>query len=120
MKICYNLGDVSSSLNGYLPGYVALDDIQIILGACPATQFCDFESPDICNYQHDVTAKFKWTRNKGSTDSLSTGPPYDHTYQTSEGYYMYIETSFPQVKGLLFILNDLFLLIKSNFIVLFS
>ena len=77
-----------------------MDDIQIILGACPATQFCDFETPDICNYQHDLTAKFKWTRNKGATDSFSTGPPYDHTYQTSEGYYMYIETSFPQQKGL--------------------
>ena len=97
-------GDVSSSLNGYLPGYVALDDVQMILGPCPATQFCDFESPDICNYQDDVTGQFKWTRHKGSTSSSNTGPPYDHTYQTSEGYYMYIETSYP-TKGccLLFI-----------------
>ena len=30
---------------------------------------------------------------------MDTGPTYDHTYGTSYGRYMYIETSSPRVKG---------------------
>jgi hypothetical protein len=36
--------------------------------------------------------------NKGTATS-GTGPSFDHTYQTAEGYYMYIETSSPRVTG---------------------
>ena len=88
-------GDVSNAYNGY----IAIDEVRLIIGQCPTTQFCDFETPDICNYQHDPTGQFKWTRNRGSTDSVNTGPSFDHTYQTKEGYYMYIETSSPQKRG---------------------
>ena len=55
------------------------------LGPCPTRLFCDFESPDICNYVNDVSGNFNWTRHKGKTDSFETGPPYDHTTFTSEG-----------------------------------
>lgn len=81
-------------------GFVALDDIRVLQGPCPASQYCDFEK-DICDYQHDITAKFKWDRNKGKTSSgtLGTGPTTDHTYQTPEGYYLYIEASAPQTLG---------------------
>ena len=80
-------------------GYVAIDEVKLIIGDCPTTQFCDFENEDICGYQQDVTADFKWTRNKVGTSSLSTGPSFDHTYQTPVGHYMYIETSVPQKLG---------------------
>ena len=91
--------EFEGDMPGGYKGYVAIDNIQVIVGSCPTSQFCDFESPDICNYRHDVTANFKWTRNRGGTDSSGTGPSSDHTYQTSEGYYMYIETSYPQKLG---------------------
>ncbi|CAF0724038.1 unnamed protein product, partial [Brachionus calyciflorus] len=52
-----------------------------------------------CNYQHDVTADFKWDRYKGPTNSSYTGPSFDHTYQTALGYYMHIEASYPQTPG---------------------
>ncbi len=87
-------GDISYDFRGYL----AVDDIRLLMGKCPATQFCDFET-DMCQYQHDVSGNFRWLRNKGKTASDDTGPQADHTYQTPEGYYMYIETSYPQRPG---------------------
>lgn len=91
--------DFEADVSGTNQGYIAIDDVQLILGACPAQKTCDFESPDICGYTHDVTAKFKWERNRGGTSSSSTGASSDHTYQTPAGYYMYIETSSPQMTG---------------------
>ncbi len=64
--------------------------MRLILGDCPARQFCDFEDFDICGYQNDVTAKLRWGRDKGQASFLNTGPSFDHTYQTKQGYYMYI------------------------------
>lgn len=87
-------GDISYSYDGYL----AIDDVTVLVGKCPAQNFCDFEE-DMCNYAHDVTGDFKWTRSRGKTASFDTGPAFDHTYQTDEGYYMYIETSYPQSAG---------------------
>jgi len=84
-----------------LKGYVAIDEIKVLNGECPTLQFCDFESATICNYQNDLTANFKWERFKGKTTSLSTGPVSDHTYQSEEGYYMYIKSRAPQKKGFL-------------------
>jgi hypothetical protein len=87
------------------------------LGTCPIRLFCDFESADLCGYTHDASGNFEWSRQRGSTSSLYTGPPYDHTTFTSEGieiklkknkrskhlfilgYYMYIETSAPRKQG---------------------
>ena len=54
-------------------GYVAVDDVQLIIGDCPTTQFCDFENADICGYKDDLTAKFKWKRNKGPQVMGNTG-----------------------------------------------
>ena len=59
-------------------GDIAIDDIASNVGACPSTYYCDFESEDICGFTNYTLAAFTWTRNKGSTDSLGTGPIYDH------------------------------------------
>jgi hypothetical protein len=95
-------------------GYIALDDVRILNGACQSARVCDFEDPAICGYQNDITANFGWSRHTGSTSSSATGASngkyetktkdhrllslfyLDHTYGTSIGYYMYIETSYPQ------------------------
>ncbi len=74
-------------------GFVAIDDVAVLNGRCPAPKFCDFETWDICNYKYDPTGDFQWTRSSGRTFSLETGPSFDHTYQTSSGHYMYIEAS---------------------------
>ncbi|CAF4840990.1 unnamed protein product, partial [Rotaria sp. Silwood1] len=75
---------------------IAIDDITTNEGPCSTQRFCDFESQDICGYVHDPSGNFNWTRYRGQTSSTSTGPPYDHTTFTEEGYYMYIETSAPR------------------------
>ncbi|CAF1671893.1 unnamed protein product, partial [Didymodactylos carnosus] len=36
-----------------------------------------------------------WTRNKGSTLSEETGPMFDVTTGTDQGWYIYLETSSP-------------------------
>ncbi len=54
-------------------GYVALDDVKILNGACPSARVCDFEDPAICGYQNDITAKFGWSRHTGTTSSSATG-----------------------------------------------
>ncbi|CAF0718676.1 unnamed protein product [Adineta steineri] len=78
---------------------IAVDDITSSEGPCPMQRFCDFESSDICGYTDDPSGTFNWTRNRGTTGSWYTGPPYDHTTYTSEGYYMYVETSLPRKPG---------------------
>lgn len=74
-------------------GYVAIDEVKLLIASCPASQYCDFETEDICNYQNDVTADFEWKRNSGKTSSANTGPDFDHTYQTTAGHYMYLKAS---------------------------
>ena len=60
---------------------------------------CDFEK-DICLWTNVQTEDdFDWLRSKGSTGSQFTGPSIDHTTSTTSGYYMFIETSAPRVKG---------------------
>lgn len=54
-------------------GYIALDDIRILNGACPSPRVCDFEDSALCGYENDITAKFGWLRHSGSTSSSSTG-----------------------------------------------
>ncbi|CAF4203919.1 unnamed protein product, partial [Rotaria sordida] len=78
---------------------IAIDDITTNEGPCSTQKFCDFESQDICGYVHDLSDNFNWTRHRGETNSFGTGPSYDHTTYTTEGYYMYIETSAPRQPG---------------------
>ena len=52
---------------------------------CFRAAFCDFEDSNLCGYQQDVNDNFDWTRQRGRTSSIGTGPPNDHTYGTSQG-----------------------------------
>ncbi|XP_033122124.1 MAM and LDL-receptor class A domain-containing protein 1-like [Anneissia japonica] len=57
---------------------------------------CDFEDPYICYFVQDQTDDFDWIRTSGSTPTFGTGPENDHTYGTLQGFYVYIETSYPR------------------------
>ncbi len=54
---------------------------------------CNFEK-DFCNWaNYTGNDVFTWQRNKGSTLSDLTGPLTDHTLQTIEGHYIYVEVN---------------------------
>lgn len=84
-------------------GDIALDDISVKYGNCQSPDYhgitCDFEEEHICGYETDPKATMNWLRHKGPTSSIYTGPSTDVTTGTSQGYYMYIETSPPAIKG---------------------
>ncbi|XP_054708630.1 uncharacterized protein LOC129218373 [Uloborus diversus] len=96
-----------------LPGYVLDGDMSVFcdgrrwnasLPACVVAKenpsmTCDFESPDLCGWNHDPTHDFDWQRNQHSTPSghVGTGPSFDHTYGEGKGgFYLYIEASSPR------------------------
>lgn len=54
---------------------------------------CSFEN-GLCDWTQDTkTDKLDWIKQSTNTPSKDTGPQFDHTYQNSSGYYMYIEVS---------------------------
>ncbi|XP_066300036.1 MAM and LDL-receptor class A domain-containing protein 1-like [Branchiostoma lanceolatum] len=80
-------------------GDIALDDIAVRDGECPPPDACDFEQSDLCGYTQDITDDFDWTQQSGASSTANSGPSNDHTYSTSVGKYVYIETSSPRQPG---------------------
>nr|XP_022334538.1 MAM and LDL-receptor class A domain-containing protein 1-like [Crassostrea virginica] len=66
---------------------------------------CNF-STDFCNWNQAIDDDFDWTRLNGTTKSVGTGPRFDHTTGTGQGYYAYIETSAPRHRGDVAILDS--------------
>ncbi|KAJ7358857.1 hypothetical protein OS493_020694 [Desmophyllum pertusum] len=67
--------------------------------ACPDNLAdCNFDR-DYCNWTNSWSSSpsFKWYRHRGSTPSRNTGPAADHG--TSNGYYLYLESSYPARYG---------------------
>ncbi len=61
---------------------------------------CDFEKNGFCNWQNLKDADdFDWIINSGPTPTLYTGPTFDHTLANENGHYIYIDASYPAVKG---------------------
>lgn len=80
-------------------GDIAIDDIRIDDGACPAAGSCNFEK-DLCDWTNSNAGDdFDWERAQGSTVTTGTGPQTDHTLNTAYGTYLYIEASAPRVTG---------------------
>ncbi|XP_057292187.1 transmembrane protease serine 5-like [Hydractinia symbiolongicarpus] len=55
---------------------------------------CTFENGLCPGYTHDNNKNFQWKINSGTTQSLMTGPTKDHTLETKQGKYVYMESSF--------------------------
>lgn len=53
---------------------------------------CDFSSGP-CLWTQDKTDQFDWTLKSGATATVNTGPPSDHTQQTSGRYHISTGTS---------------------------
>ncbi|WAR20368.1 ALK-like protein [Mya arenaria] len=69
-----------------------------ICDSLPTHAMCTFEE-DTCgwtNMFNDPKARnehFDWTRHQGPSPTPDTGPKVDHTLGTTEGFYMYIEST---------------------------
>ncbi|XP_013390343.1 MAM and LDL-receptor class A domain-containing protein 1 [Lingula anatina] len=62
--------------------------------------YCNFETPDLCGWQQNTADdQQNFTYQQGATPSANTGPDFDHTLQTSEGHYLYLEASEPSARG---------------------
>ncbi|XP_072046224.1 uncharacterized protein [Amphiura filiformis] len=79
-------------------GDIALDDIEI--PKCVSSGLaCTFDNSNLCGFTQAIDDDFDWTLSSGSTRSERTGPASDHTYGTSDGYYIYLEASSPQIRN---------------------
>ncbi|XP_065183994.1 MAM and LDL-receptor class A domain-containing protein 1-like [Sycon ciliatum] len=83
-------------------GDIALDDIYFDKSCC-GNPTCGAARSDFASgmdgFTQVSTDDFDWTRSNGRTSSSGTGPSFDHTTNTTSGYYMYIETSLPRTSG---------------------
>ena len=65
---------------------------------CPST--CDFES-NTCGWQNTkIGDRMDWVRHQGLTPSNGTGPPVDHTTNSSKGRLSFTPTVFLVVLGI--------------------
>jgi hypothetical protein len=107
------LADVSAAF----AGYIAIDDVELIIGECPATKYCDFEV-DFCGFQNDLKNDVNWVRINNINVVKINGPIVDHTYQTDEGYYASVDakTDFSKSKFIYYFEIDFkqLKLIKTN------
>ncbi|XP_028283475.1 MAM and LDL-receptor class A domain-containing protein 2 [Parambassis ranga] len=79
-------------------GDIAIDDISLTHGPCPASDVCDFEDGS-CNWQQHTDDDFDWVRHSGHTDNPNTGPDSDHTTNTPMGHYYYLPSSVTDKTG---------------------
>uniref|UniRef100_G3PY20 MAM domain-containing protein n=2 Tax=Gasterosteus aculeatus aculeatus TaxID=481459 RepID=G3PY20_GASAC len=79
-------------------GDIAIDDISLVGGPCPASDACDFEEGS-CGWQQGTTDDFDWVRMSGSTHNPNTGPESDHTTNTPAGHYYCLPSSAADAAG---------------------
>ncbi|XP_041467546.1 MAM and LDL-receptor class A domain-containing protein 1-like [Lytechinus variegatus] len=75
-------------------GEIAIDDISFSSGNCPPQRYCDFEHGDWCGFDQDYNDQGDWNvePNDFSSLALTYGPDTDHTYGTSLGHFIYVDS----------------------------
>ncbi|NWI13541.1 AEGP protein, partial [Crypturellus soui] len=76
-------------------GYVALDDLHVVDGACSEPGSCDFEV-DMCGWSSpsdDNPHGFAWGWKSGVPLAKYPGPEQDHTLGTQDGRYVFFDAS---------------------------
>ncbi|NWI01420.1 AEGP protein, partial [Tichodroma muraria] len=82
-------------------GYIALDDLHVLDGACPKPASCDFEQ-NTCGWSSPSDPhlhSFAWGWKSGVTLAKYPGPEQDHTLGTRDGHYMHFDTSVLGARG---------------------
>jgi hypothetical protein len=61
---------------------------------------CSFEEPTgLCSWKQDDDNNVDWELGQGETSSFLTGPKRDHTLGLPSGHFIFLEASYPSVKG---------------------
>ncbi|XP_049268921.1 MAM and LDL-receptor class A domain-containing protein 1-like [Rhipicephalus sanguineus] len=92
----HDLVDFTTSLDKYQlvikvhieKGLIALDDLEVTAGECPARDFCSFELGYHCPIHQGAGNFASWTL----TTAKLIGVP-DHTIKTLKGQYLYVNTT---------------------------
>ncbi|XP_021117307.1 apical endosomal glycoprotein isoform X4 [Heterocephalus glaber] len=71
-------------------GIMALDDVTLQPGTCPAPQRCSFEE-SACSFSSG--GQGLWRRQASAWGHAARGPWTDHTTETAQGHYMVVDTS---------------------------
>jgi hypothetical protein len=74
-------------------GYTLLDDIEVKFKACTPSASCNFEE-DFCGY-NSIKADFEWIILDGQfgvNQNIWLVPTFDHTYGTSFGRFIYLDS----------------------------
>ncbi|CAF4949732.1 unnamed protein product, partial [Rotaria magnacalcarata] len=67
---------------------------------CNSNVMCSFEEPTgLCGWVQDQTDNLDWELGQGATASFGTGPKRDHTLGLPSGHFIFLEASYPAVKG---------------------
>ncbi|XP_042875772.1 serine/threonine-rich protein adg2-like isoform X2 [Penaeus japonicus] len=69
------------------------DTAPVCVGQQAEELSCDFEDTAMCGWTNDPKSDFQWTRSSGSAFQVGTAPRMDHTLDSSEGHFMYIDSS---------------------------
>uniref|UniRef100_A0A8C2VCN2 MAM domain containing 4 n=1 Tax=Chinchilla lanigera TaxID=34839 RepID=A0A8C2VCN2_CHILA len=75
--------------DGY-DGIMALDDVTVRPGTCPAPWRCSFED-SACSFSSG--GQGLWRRQTSTSGPAIPGPWADHTTETAQGHYMVVDTS---------------------------
>lgn len=91
---------IEASIGG--SGHIAIDDLSVTKGACAPTEgFCDFEEGD-CGWTQQTNDDLDWIRasdHNQKSKFLKSRPGFDHTTNTANGYYFYMDAMSAHVQG---------------------
>uniref|UniRef100_A0A4W6EYR6 Si:ch211-106h4.4 n=1 Tax=Lates calcarifer TaxID=8187 RepID=A0A4W6EYR6_LATCA len=92
-----------------LEGDMAFDDVQLMDAQCPPHGFCDFER-NMCSWSNLGVGvdQGDWLRGRGASPNPNTGPSVDHTTNSTQGYYLYVDSSVGEWGSTSFLVSDVF------------
>ncbi|XP_014854147.1 PREDICTED: MAM and LDL-receptor class A domain-containing protein 2-like [Poecilia mexicana] len=92
-----------------LEGDMAFDDVHLTDAQCPPHGFCDFES-SFCSWSNlgGRVDQGDWLLGAGASPNPNTGPTVDHTTNSSNGHYIYVDSSVGEWGDTSYLVSDVF------------
>ncbi|XP_060901043.1 MAM and LDL-receptor class A domain-containing protein 1-like [Labrus mixtus] len=90
-------------------GDMAFDDVMLTDTQCPTHGRCDFEI-NMCSWTNlgGKVDQGDWLRGSGASPNPNTGPSVDHTTNSTNGHYLYVDSSVGEWGDMSFVVSDVF------------